>query len=261
MTSYGGCSVTDLPKPDGWKDRILVYVVGLLMLGLLGLFFAVKAFRALQHAHWLAATICLAAVVVSLISVVGAAWLLLAGAKLRASFDGAGTTLRAVPAAKYLVAVLVALVVGSGLFVMFNSQVRDEIPSDARDRGKVTVLFVIGVIGLGFMARSSRHAAPRLRLSADGVDYTDRYAPFTLTWAEISDITGLAPKGKTYRPVVFEVHGDRPPAVINNASAWAPDGAVLYWLIRHYWRHSADRGELSNGVAIERLRAGRVTAG
>jgi hypothetical protein len=110
------------------------------------------------------------------------------------------------------------------------------------------------------MARISRHAAPELRLSADGVDYNDRYAPFTLAWHEISDITGFAPKGKTYRPVVFEVHGGRPPAVINNASAWAPDGAALYWLIRHYWRHSADRSELSNGVAIERLRAGRVTA-
>ncbi|MFL0285657.1 hypothetical protein ACJEIK_01140 [Mycobacterium sp. SMC-16] len=253
--------MTDLPKPDGWKDRTLLFGFALVMVGSLGLFFAVKTVRAVQHMHWLAATICLAVVVVSLIAVVGTAWVLVGRVKLRASFDAAGTTLRSASAAKYLVAVLVALVVGGGLFLMFNSQVRDDLPSDARDRGKVTVLLVISLIGLGFMARTRGRPAPGLRLSADGVDYTDCYAPFTLAWDEISDITGLAPKGKTYyRPVVLELHGDRPPAVINNASAWAPDGVVLFWLIRHYWRYRQDRGELSNDVAIERLRDGRVTA-
>ncbi len=252
--------MTDLPKPDGWKDRILLFVFALLMMGSLGLFFAAKAVRAVQQTHWLAATICLAVVVVSLITVAGIAWVLLGHVKLRASFDETGTTLRSPSAARFLVALLVALVVGSGLFLIFNSQVRGDLPSDARDRGKVTVLLVVGLIGLGYLARTSRRVVPALRLSADGVDYTDRYAPFTLAWNEISDITGIAPKGQTaYHPVVFEVHGDLPPAVINSASAWAPDGVVLYWLIRHYWRYSGDRGELTNGVALERLRDSRVT--
>ena len=164
--------MTDLPKPDGWKDRTLLFGFALVMVGSLGLFFAVKTVRAVQHMHWLAATICLAVVVVSLIAVVGTAWVLVGRVKLRASFDAAGTTLRSASAAKYLVAVLVALVVGGGLFLMFNSQVRDDLPSDARDRGKVTVLLVISLIGLGFMARTRGRPAPGLRLSADGVDYT-----------------------------------------------------------------------------------------
>jgi len=48
--------------------------------------------------------------------------------------------------------------------------------------------------------------------------------------------------------------------VIAGASAYAPDGAALFWLIRYYWRHPEARGELTNGTAIERLATSSVTA-
>lgn len=252
--------MTDLPTPDGWKNRLVLYSVGLIVMGSLGLFFAYKTVLAIQRTHWLAATICLAAVVVSLIIVAGIAWVMMGRTKLRASVDAGGTTLSPAPMSKYFVVLLVAMIVGCGLFLMLGSQVQDDLPATARDRGKVIALLVGSVLGLGLMARARRKSAPILRLSADGVDFTDSYTTFTLAWNEIRDITGTAPRSKTYRPVVFEVHREAPPAVINNASAWAPDGAALFWLIRHYWRHSQDRGELSNGIAIERLTSGSITA-
>lgn len=252
--------MTDLPAPEGWKNRFLLYGFGLLVMGSLGLFFAHKTVLAVQRTHWLAATICLAVVVISLIIEAGIVWVMMGRAKLRASVGTGGTTLRPAPVAKYLVALMVTIVVGSGLFLMFGSQVQDDLAATARDRGKIVALLVGSLLGLGFMVRTRRRPAPILRLSADGVEFSDTYTTFTLAWDEIRDITGCAPKGKTYRPVVFEVHADAPPAVINNASAWAPDGAALFWLIRHYWLHREDRAELSNGVAIERLTDGRVTA-
>lgn len=257
---WGNATVTDLPAPEGWKNRFLLYGIGLLVMGSLGLFFAYKTVLAVQRTHWLAATICLAVVVISLIIEAGIVWVMTGRAKLRASVDTDGTTLRPAPVSKYLVALLVAIVVGSGLFLVFGSKVHDDLPATARDRGRIIALLVGSLLGLGFMARTRRRPAPRLRLSADGVEFRDSYTAFTLAWDEIRDITGCAPKGKTYRPVVFEVHRGAPPAVINNASAWAPDGAALFWLIRHDWRHGEDRAELSNGVAIERLTDGRVTA-
>jgi hypothetical protein len=252
--------VTGLPAPEGWNNRFLLYSIGLLAMGALGLFFANKTVLAVQRTHWLAATICLVVVVFSLITAAGMVWVMTGRTKLRASVDAAGTTLRQAPMLKYLVALLVTIAVGSALFLVFGSHVHDDLPATAKDRGKVIALLFGSLLGLGFAARSRRRPPPILRLSAAGIEFCDTFTTFTLAWHEIRDITGRAPKSKTYRPVVFEVHHDAPPAVINNASAWAPDGVALFWLIRHYWLHSEDRAELSNGVAIARLTEGKVSA-
>lgn len=252
--------MTGLPAPEGWSNRFLLYGIALLAMGSLGLFFTYKTVLAAQRTHWLAATICLAVVLFSLITSAGIVWVMMGRTKLRATVDAAGTTLRPAPIAKYLAALLVTIVIGTALFLIFGSQVHDDLPATAKDRGKVIALLFGSLLALGFMARTRRRPAPILRLSAAGIEFSDSYTTFTLAWHEIRDITGRAPKSKTYRPVVFEVHRDAPPAVINNASAWAPDGAALFWLIHHYWLHSQDRAELSNGVAIERLTDGKVTA-
>lgn len=112
----------------------------------------------------------------------------------------------------------------------------------------------------GIMVRMhSRREPPRLCLSAAGVDLRDAAGQFSLSWNDISNITGKALSTKGFRPIVFE-HGNGAPSVIGGASGYAPDGALLFWLIRHYWLHPEARGELTNGAAIERLTAKNVTA-
>jgi hypothetical protein len=43
-------------------------------------------------------------------------------------------------------------------------------------------------------------------------------------------------------------------AIIQGASGYAPNGAALYWMIRHYSKHPENRAELTDGRALERLR-------
>lgn len=116
------------------------------------------------------------------------------------------------------------------------------------------MLLVCGVVGLDLTVRSARRGRPVLRLSPDGT-----WGRFTNNWVEVTDIVGVAPRGKAFRPVVLE-RKDGAPAVINNAAAWSPGGRALFRMIRHYWLHREDRAELVNGVAVERLTAGRFAA-
>ena len=41
---------------------------------------------------------------------------------------------------------------------------------------------------------------------------------------------------------------------------YAPNGAALYWMVRHYWKHPEDRAELTDGRALERLRTEQFEA-
>jgi hypothetical protein len=44
---------------------------------------------------------------------------------------------------------------------------------------------------------------------------------------------------------------------IDGAYLYVPNGAGLYWMVRHYWRHPEDRVELIDHRALERLRDGQ----
>lgn len=114
-------------------------------------------------------------------------------------------------------------------------------------------------MGSVLVFRNVKRGRPALTLAAEGVDYLDASVKFTVSWDEVTDIVGIAPKGKTFRPVVFE-RKDGPPVVIANAAARSPGGRALFWMIRHYWLHRAVGAELVNGVAVERLTSGRFAA-
>jgi hypothetical protein len=45
--------------------------------------------------------------------------------------------------------------------------------------------------------------------------------------------------------------------IIEGADLYVPRGAALYWMVRHYWRHSDGRAELTDGRAVDRLREER----
>ncbi|MUL48425.1 hypothetical protein FZI85_27150 [Mycobacterium sp. CBMA293] len=250
-----------LPKPDGWKNRYLLMALSGALTGALFAYFAYKTVRALGETHWLAGVIALCDAVAFGI-VTGGLIVLQGGAtKLRGRYDETGTTLDAVPAQPWAVVMCVTLALGSGLYLMFGSQVHDDLPTaSSRAAGRLIVMVVISIIGAVMIMRNIIKGRPTLILAPEGIAYSfpgDR--TFTIVWDDIVDITSapLTGRGKGWRPIVFEC-GDGTCQAIASASTWVPGGTRLYWLCRFYWQRPADRGELGTGVALERLAFERI---
>ena len=125
--------------------------------------------------------------------------------------------------------------------------------------GWLGTMLVGAILGVVLVTRARRLERPALQISGDGVVFHDAVSRFALSWNEIDDITGVLAQTKSQRPIVF-ARGDGATEVIGNAALYAPGGEALYWMIRHYWLHPHERGELTNGVAVERLAAGRFPA-
>lgn len=253
--------MSDLPTPEGWNKRLFVFVVALVFAGGGGAYFAFKTVVEAEHTHWMAAVITTAAAVTLLIIAIGIALLLAGRVRLRASFDSTtGTTLRPAPVNRWLAVIAICMITGPSLYLIYGARVQDDLGTvTSRDRGRLPLLVIGGVVVLVLMIWNRRRGQPTLRISAGGVDYNDVSTRFAVSWDEVVDIVGFVPKRRNFRPVVFECK-DGPPAVINNAAAYAPGGVALFWTIRHYWLNPQDRPELANGLAIERLTAERFIA-
>lgn len=245
-----------LPQPDGWKNRYLLMGVGGAAVAAGFAYFACKLVRAAEATHWLAAVIALFAAVAFGIMAGGVITLLLGATKLRGRYNDTGTTLEAAPAAVWMVVMCTALGLGGGLYLLFDDQVREDLPTmSSRDSGRLIVLVVISVIGAVYFLRNMSKGAPTLTLSPEGIDY--RFpgdCAFTAAWDDIVDITGvpLTKRAKGTRPIIFE-RADGTRAAVAHAGTWVPGGTALYWLCRHYWQHPADRCELVSGAALQRL--------
>ncbi|MCT7366681.1 hypothetical protein [Mycolicibacterium llatzerense] len=251
-----------LPKPDGWKDRyLLIGVVGAVT-AVLFAYFGYLAVIAATHTHWLAATIGLCGAVVFGIITIGAIVQLTSAGTLRAHYDETGTTFGPPPAALWLLAMCVALGLGSGLYLLYGARVRDDLPAlSSRDSGRLITLLVVSVIAIVMLLRNMTKGRPALTLSPQRIDYGfPGDGRFSIAWDDIVDITGLhTAKRKPPRPIIFDC-ADGTRAIITNASTWVPGGTSLYWLCRYYWHHPADRGELANGLALDRLAENRIPA-
>lgn len=188
---------------------------------------------------------------------------LTAATKLRGRYDENGTTLDALPAGPWIIVMCGALSLGIGMYLLYSARVHDDWPSPStRDAGRLIALAVVSVLCAAMLLWNMRKGKPVLTLSPSGIDYRfPGECTFTISWDHVVDITSapLTKRGKGTRPIVFAL-ADGTLAAIAHASTWAPGGTALYWLCRHYWRHPADRGELVNGVALERLACERIIA-
>ncbi|MUL78886.1 hypothetical protein [Mycolicibacterium sp. CBMA 226] len=252
-----------LPKPDGWKNRSLLFSIGTALIGSLFAYFGYVAINAAGESHWLATLIALCAAAAFGIMTVGLIVLFAAGTKLRGSFDESGTTLDAVPAQPWAFVACATLALSGGLYLVFGSQVHDDLPTaSSRDTGRLIALVVVSAVGAVMFLRNMIKGRPTLILAPEGIAYWFPGArAFTIVWDDIVDISSapLTKRGKGSRPIVFEC-SDNTRQIIASANTWVPGGTGLYWLCRYYWQHPADRGELTNGVALERLTFERIPA-
>lgn len=177
----------------------------------------------------------------------------------RCTFDATGTDFRSGPLDTAVLNVWAAGPILSGIvFVWYAPQDGLAIPLDDDDR----IYYPIVVGGLVcwlcycLWRAISRGSWGYLKLSPDGFEVADVVRiTATGSWADVVDVVDVAPKGSNGRCPAVMVMKDGPPQVINALDAVWPYGNALYWMIRHYWLHPESRGELTNGRAIERLRA------
>jgi hypothetical protein len=105
----------------------------------------------------------------------------------------------------------------------------------------------------GLIAFARRRTTGYVRLTPTGFELANLVLTQEGTWDEVVNITDEYSEKQGRHPTVF-VMKERKPKVLKNTGGFAPSGAALYWMIRHYWKHPQNRAELTDGRAIERLR-------
>lgn len=174
-------------------------------------------------------------------------------------WDDGGTTLRVNPSIAwcYGVALLGGLVGSACYLVLSWWGDSGRLPLAAAGNGGVARFLMAALLMLsagGLIALLRTREPGRLRIDVDGITHFDILRTRTASWSEVESVTDEAGR-RVRNPVVFTVRNGKP-IVVSNADRYGSGGAAAYWLARHYWRHPADRGELVDGRALERLREG-----
>lgn len=252
-----------MPSPSNWDNRVPILAKFGFLLFLAGAIYSVaQAVVTLQRGSVLAALTAaglgvFASGVVATVSATS-----LTSSRLHADSDNRGTTLRANPFAVWcLVVALIGAAFGSGFYVVFIRPGGEELPFAAPGRGLVSqflmgCLLLISLIGLAALVR--RREPGYLRIGRDGVENADIFQTRTARWEDIVDITDKADK-RSRNPLVLKLRDDKP-IVVANAAAYAAGSPAMYWMVRHYWKNPENRAELTDGRALERLRAEQFDA-
>lgn len=107
----------------------------------------------------------------------------------------------------------------------------------------------------GLIAGVRRGGVGYLKFTPAMIEIADVLRTRILEWddvVEVRDHASTKKANRAGRSVVLHLrNGDE--AVIGNANVYVPGGAVLYWMVRHYWKHPEDRDELVDERALQRF--------
>lgn len=246
-----------VPEPTNWTSRTAVVTAAALFA------VAIMAFCVYETATAIGASDTLSAMVAGMFALGIAAF---AGSivssrmrsrTLRAEMSTTALTLRSDPVAMALtLGALLAMTASSTIFVT-GTLLGKHISITPAGREihamfLMSCLLLISLLGLVAFARRGR--GTYFRLSADQVEYADLIRTRTLSWDRVANILDAAPRSRAHHPIVFALNGAADVLVVPNVDGFAPSGAALYWMVRHYWLHPENRHELENGTALDRLR-------
>jgi hypothetical protein len=248
----------DLPKPRRWRNGTAVLVFAILLFGTTGIAALVIAVKAIAVGDLLTTAVVLGSAVFCMCASLIGIRILFMKPTLRASFDGDGTTLRADLPSLVLGFVALGAAIPTGiLYCIYVPQGRVDIPLSAGDRvfSPYLIALLVLIALWGFVSLATRREAGHFTLSTDGYEIvTLGVRAVRGAWDAVVDIGSV--HKKTRRPIVFVLRDGRAD-VLRNASGFAPNGAAVYWMVRHYWLQPEDRSELTDGRALERLKAQR----
>lgn len=253
-------SLNHSPLPANWANRFSALVlIGVVMLGGLVVYSCAQTIVSVRHGSFGAAltagglTTCFSGFLGALCVTV------LVPAKRHAAWNSAGTTVRVNPALAWFYGIaLLGGVLGSACYLFFIARGLADLPFATPGGGRATRHLMISLLVLsvgGLIALLRTREPGYLRIGVDGIEHGNMLRTRSARWEDVVDVTDKADK-RARNPIVFAVKGTKP-IVVPNADRYGDSGAALYWMARHYWQHPENRGELTDGRALDRLRRGQ----
>jgi hypothetical protein len=109
---------------------------------------------------------------------------------------------------------------------------------------------LVGIFSLRQIIR--RRGTSYVRMTVDGLELGNTVTSVEHSWDEIADVADRAPTAHRTSGTTYVVTADGRTRVL--PSDWyTPGGQTLRELVRFYWKHPGDRGELTDGRALQRL--------
>ena len=255
--------VLNLPDPANWRvggRRPTVVTVTIVVFVGLGVYFAV---RNLLRADPLSALVIVGVLVPFVLTLIAVQRVARGRTTLRINVDSTGTTLRADRTSSLLVMLVMATVISVGVLVVTTTVTGDlELFTSTRGRiasaALMTVATAVAVWGL--VSARRRGGVGSVKLTPDGIDIANIVRTTRVQWNDVVAVDDHSASTKTRKAVVPK-RTDDAESVIDGADFYVPNGAGLFWMIRHYWNHAQDRGELIDARAGQRLSESRFEAG
>jgi hypothetical protein len=248
--------MTALPQPPHWRDNRTTILLGLVLFGVSGVASAILAIARVMSGSYLTACILLGATIFCVGLATASARSVFGTVPLRATYDSTGTTLQPDPVTTTMALVaLFALIPSGTLYVIYVPRGSVDLPLGDGERifSPILIGLAVAVAVWGLIALVRRRTTGYVKLTREGFELANLVLTQKGSWDDVVDITDEYADKQGRHPTVF-VMKDGKPKVLKNTSGFAPNGAALYWMIRHYWKHPLDRGELIDGSAIARLR-------
>ena len=263
-----GSSGTPDPLPQAQQNR-LVRGAGYFVQAILGMALSVGAFAALRHGQPLLAVVLVIAVVS--LSVIPAEQTRV-GHRFppRVSVEDSGTTWSSSPSrdiANFFVCLGLVVSAGAlcvlGLTKRIHVPLLDELPAMYLAFGAVALVASAALVSL-----ARRGTSAYVRLTPDGFAFAYGFSPSTGHWSDVVAVTDdvLPLRFGIGRFKIEQPGGPAPCAltmVMVDGSKWgvpdgnyvATSGGALRELVRFYWQHPEQRGELTDSRAADRLSA------
>lgn len=235
-----------------------------LLFGPLGMLSAVWAVVSIGRGEYLTAVVLLGFAIFCLGFIIPFAKTVPGRVSPGGEYDDAGTTIRPDRGIDVPIQVsLLGLVVAGGLFAIFAPLGKLDIP--VPEQMRLYLPFVGGVAavaGAPISWRTLRRGSSKyLRLTPDGLAIVQGWRPQSGDWAQVADVTDVAPSQSAPTSSAVVVVMSDGIALTLSAASFTPDGRDLRELVRFYWLHPDRRDELTDGRAVKRLTDGRFAAG
>jgi hypothetical protein len=244
-----------LPDPDNWRPggRRLAFVTAAVAVFVgLGVYFGI---RNLLRGQPLSALVILGVLLPFVLILIAVHRVASGRTALRDNTDPTGTTLRADRGFSLLVVLALAVLIPVGVFMVLTT-VTGDLQLFTSARGRVVSVVLMSAATLiaagGLISAWRRGGIGSVTLTSDGVEIADIVRTTNVSWDGVVAVDDHSDSKKTRKAVVLRC-SDGGESVIDGADFYVPNGAGLYWMVRHYWRHAQDRGELTDGRAVQKL--------